>query len=58
MVIFKERLQIVSSCKYVDLAVPQNNMNKILAYKKYKFDLMFVGDDWYIQKNGMSSKRV
>ncbi len=44
---FKERLQIVSSCKYVDLAVPQNNMNKILAYKKYKFDLMFVGDDWY-----------
>ncbi len=44
---FKERLKIVSSCKYVDLAVAQNNMNKIAAYKKYKFDVMFVGDDWY-----------
>ena len=47
---FKERLKVVSSCKYVDLAVPQNNMNKISAYKKYKFDVMFVGDDWYDTK--------
>jgi glycerol-3-phosphate cytidylyltransferase len=47
---FKERIKVVSSCKYVDLAVPQNNMNKILAYKKYKFDVMFVGDDWYNTK--------
>ena len=44
---FQERLKIVSACKYVDLAVPQNNMNKLEAYKKYKFDVMFVGDDWY-----------
>ena len=44
---FKERLKVVSACKYVDLAVAQVNMNKIQAYKKYKFDLMFVGDDWY-----------
>lgn len=44
---FKERIKIVSACKYVDLAVPQTNMNKIMAYKKYKFDVMFVGDDWY-----------
>tara|TARA_S200000501_G_C20629644_1_gene658326 strand:+ start:247 stop:678 length:432 start_codon:yes stop_codon:yes gene_type:complete len=44
---FKERIKIVSACKYVDLAVPQNNMNKIMAYKKYKFDFMFVGDDWH-----------
>ena len=48
---FKERLKIVAACKYVDLAVPQINMNKIKAYKKYKFDLMFVGDDWrYTEK--------
>ena len=44
---FKERIKIVSARKYVDLAVPQTNMNKIMAYKKYKFDVMFVGDDWY-----------
>ena len=43
---FQERLKIVSACKYVDIAVPQNNMNKLEAYKKYKFDVMFVGDDW------------
>jgi len=47
---YKERMKVVSSCKYVDLAVPQNNMNKISAYKKYKFDVMFVGDDWYNTK--------
>ena len=47
---YKERIKVVSSCQYVDLAVPQNNMDKISAYKKYKFDLMFVGDDWYNTK--------
>tara|TARA_B100000925_G_C21922015_1_gene436301 strand:- start:41 stop:472 length:432 start_codon:yes stop_codon:yes gene_type:complete len=47
---FQERLKIVSACKYVDIAVPQNNMNKLEAYKKYKFDVMFVGDDWYNTK--------
>ena len=25
-------------------------MNKLEAYKKYKFDVMFVGDDWYNTK--------
>ena len=47
---YKERVKVVSSCKYVDIAVPQISMNKILAYNKYKFDLMFVGDDWYNTK--------
>ena len=47
---YKERMKVVSSCKYVDLAVPQNNMNKIASYKRYKFDVMFVGDDWYNTK--------
>ena len=37
---------MVSSCKYVDMCVPQENMEKIAANNKYKFDLMFVGDDW------------
>ena len=43
---FDERIEVVSSCKYVDMCVPQENMDKIAAYNKYKFDLMFVGDDW------------
>ena len=33
--------------KYVDLAVPQTNMDKKDAYDRYHFNIMFVGDDWY-----------
>lgn len=44
---FSDRIEVVRSCRYVDLAVPQQDMDKIDAYKRYKFDIMFVGDDWY-----------
>ncbi|MBC8180087.1 adenylyltransferase/cytidyltransferase family protein [candidate division KSB1 bacterium] len=44
---FEERIEIVSNIKYVDIAVPQESMNKMDAWKRYKFDFMFVGDDWY-----------
>lgn len=43
---FEERIQIVQSIRYVDQAVPQYNMNKMEAWEKYHFDVMFVGDDW------------
>ena len=46
---FKERIEIVSSCKYVDLAVPQLDMDKLDHQSRYKFNVMFVGDDWYMQ---------
>lgn len=42
----KERMEIVESIKYVDKVVPQENMNKMEAWEKYKFDVMFVGSDW------------
>lgn len=41
-----ERMQIVSAIKFVDKVIPQDNYDKFQAYKKIKFDLMFVGDDW------------
>jgi glycerol-3-phosphate cytidylyltransferase len=44
---FEERIEIVRSCKFVDLAVEQTSMDKVDALNRYKFDLMFVGDDWY-----------
>jgi len=44
---FEERLEIVRSIKYVDAAIPQETMNKFEAWQKLKFDIMFVGDDWY-----------
>jgi glycerol-3-phosphate cytidylyltransferase len=41
-----ERMAIVESIKYVDLVVTQENMDKMQAWGKYKFDVMFVGSDW------------
>ncbi|WP_456457112.1 adenylyltransferase/cytidyltransferase family protein [Nitratifractor sp.] len=44
---FEERLEIVRSIKYVDAAIPQENMDKFEMWQKVKFDVMFVGDDWF-----------
>lgn len=44
---FEERIEIVRSIEYVDVAIPQTSMNKFDAWEKLKFDIMFVGDDWY-----------
>lgn len=44
---FEERLEIVRNINCVDVAVPQRTMNKFEAWEKLRFDLMFVGDDWY-----------
>lgn len=43
---FEERLQIVNAVKYVDEAIPQVDMDKIGAWERLHFDVMFVGDDW------------
>lgn len=43
---FEERAAIVNAIEYVDEVVPQINRNKIEAFNKIKFDVMFVGDDW------------
>ena len=44
---FEERIEIVRSIECVDVAIPQRSMDKFEAWKKLKFDIMFVGDDWY-----------
>lgn len=44
---FEERIEVVRSCRYVDVAVPQSNMDKIEAFKRYKYDILIVGDDWF-----------
>ena len=43
---YEERHAIVEAIKYVDMVVPQATRDKMEAYDKYKFDVMFVGDDW------------
>lgn len=44
---FEDRLEIVRSIKYVDAAIPQENIDKFSVWEKLKFDILFVGDDWY-----------
>lgn len=44
---FEERLEIVRNIKYVDAAVPQEDFDKWEAWEKFKFDILFVGDDWF-----------
>lgn len=44
---FEDRIELVRSCKYVDAAIPQYDMDKLAAAKKIGASLMFVGDDWY-----------
>lgn len=41
-----ERMEIVDSVKFVDEVVPQENMDKLEAVKKYRVDAVFVGSDW------------
>lgn len=46
---FVERVEILDHTPYVDLVVAQNEedrTDKFLAWEKYKFDVIFVGDDW------------
>ena len=44
---FSERLEIVRAVRYVDATIPQETMDKLDAWRRLKFDIMFVGDDWY-----------
>lgn len=44
---FEDRIEIVRSCKYVDAAIPQLDMDKLSACKKLGAEILFVGDDWY-----------
>jgi glycerol-3-phosphate cytidylyltransferase len=44
---FEERIEIVRSCKFVDAAIPQEELDKYKMWEKLHFDVLFVGDDWY-----------
>ena len=47
---FSERIEIIRSCKYVDVAIPQYDINKVETVKRLKANYLFVGDDWYKTK--------
>lgn len=55
---YYQRVRILQSIKYVDEVVPENDLDKIAAYKKYRFDAMFAGDDHIDEKVYIESTRI
>ena len=45
------------SCRYVDAAVPQYDMDKLAACKKLGAQMLFVGDDWYATEKWQQYER-
>ena len=46
---FEQRVEILEAIKYVDEVVPisiEEVEDKMIPLKKYKFDVLFSGDDW------------
>ncbi len=44
---FEERIEIVRNIKFVDVAIPQEELDKYRMWEKLHFDVLLVGDDWY-----------
>ena len=42
---YYQRVPIIKSIRYVDKGVPEPDVDKIAASKKYHFDVMFAGED-------------
>ena len=47
MIPFQDRIEIVRNIKCVDAAVPQTDIDKYKMWQRLKFDVLFVGDDWF-----------
>jgi len=43
---FSERCEIIEALKCVDRVVPYDVADRIAAWKKHQFTIMFKGDDW------------
>ena len=54
---FEERIEIVRSVKYVDVAIPQFSIDKSQAYEKIKYNILFVGDDWFGKDNWKNTEK-
>lgn len=44
---YADRASVVGGIRYVDQVIPQRELDKVIAWKKLKYDVLFVGDDWY-----------
>ena len=44
---YSERAEIVRSIRYVDIVIPQDEIDKYEIWAKINFDILFVGSDWH-----------
>ncbi|MBT4349491.1 adenylyltransferase/cytidyltransferase family protein [bacterium] len=42
-----ERMEIIRNLGFVDSVIAQDNIDKFEAWKKLKYDILFVADCWY-----------
>jgi glycerol-3-phosphate cytidylyltransferase len=47
---YEDRYAVVAACRYVDVVVPQRELEKEEQLKKLDVDILVVGDDWWDRK--------
>jgi glycerol-3-phosphate cytidylyltransferase len=47
---YEDRAAVLESCKYVDLVIPENEIDRDHLLEKVDADILAVGDDWWEQK--------
>lgn len=55
---YEQRVKIVEAIKYVDMVVPEIDLNKIDAYELYHFNVMFSGEDHINEPAYVESTRI
>lgn len=48
---YSERIEVVRACRYADSVVAQTDLDKFAAWERLRYDVLFVGDDWYGSPN-------
>ena len=54
---YRDRVEIVRACRYVDVVVPQDDLDKYAAWQNLRFDVLFAGDDWYGNERWLTYER-
>jgi choline-phosphate cytidylyltransferase/glycerol-3-phosphate cytidylyltransferase len=47
---YEDRAAVLESCRYVDLVIPENEIDRDHLLEKVDADILAVGDDWWEQK--------
>ena len=54
---FIDRVAIVRAIRHADVVIPQRDRDKFLAWKRLKYNILFVGDDWFETKDWIEYER-